>query len=238
MQNQLATVPENPMGLLVGTDLSTVDVDKLGKLLDLQKDWENRQAEKSFNTALANFQAEMPAVFKRRRETQGKYTYASYDDIMYLARPFLRKNGLAISCSQTDTESTLTIEMTISHKDGHSRKTTYSTPKDGPIKTREGRNVTSEAQAQNSSNTYARRLCLCNALDIVVTDEDDNGQAASNDLITEAQATEVFNLLENLPPERKAGFMEWIVTLGADSVEGIPSAQFGKVIKALKADKK
>lgn len=219
------------MALLVGADLSTVDVDKLGKLLDLQKDWENRQAEKAFNSALANFQAEMPAVFKRRRETQGKYTYASYDDIMYLARPFLRKNGLAISCSQTDTESTLTIEMTISHKDGHSRKTTYSTPKDGPIKTREGRNVTSEAQAQNSSNTYARRLCLCNALDIVVTDEDDNGQAAADDPVSADQATEIYNLLEQCPKGTKEGFLNF---LEAESVEKIPSAKFGKAIAALK----
>jgi len=234
MSQELATTPQNPMALLGQMDLSNVDPDKLEKLLQIQATWEDRQAEKAFNTALADFQAEMPQVFKGRKESKGKYTYASYDDIMFVARPILRKNGLSISCSQSETETVLTIEMTISHKGGHSRKTTYSTPKDGPIKTQDGRNVTSQAQAQSSSNTYARRICLCNALDIVVTDEDDDGQAAGDPLITEEQAGEIYQLMEKLTKERKEGFMEWIQKLGAEKVEDLRQSDFRKVVSQLK----
>lgn len=231
---QLATQQpdQNPMQLLAGMDLANVDPEKLEKLLEIQSKWEDRQSEKSFNGALASFQADMPQVYKRRKESSGKYTYASYDDIMFIARPILKKNGLAISCSQTETEDKLVIEMTISHKDGHSRKSTYSTPKDGPITTKDGRKVTSEAQAQNSTNTYARRMCLCNALDIVVTDEDDNGQAAAQNPISEEQATEIYNLLEPLPPTVKAGFLGWVAG-GVDRVEDIPAEWHGKAIKEL-----
>lgn len=233
--NQLAKQPEtsspqNPMSLLVGADMSQIDTVKLKELMEMQERWEDRQAERAFNTALANFQAEMPPVFKRRKEQSGKYCYASYDDIMYLARPILKANGLAISCSQSEGDESLTIEMTISHKEGHSRKTTYTTRKDGPIKTKEGRNVTTEAQAQASSNTYARRTCLCNALDIVVTDEDDDGQAAGNPKISEEQATAIYNAMEKLPPERRKGMLEWI---GAEKVEDIHAADYQKVMKNL-----
>lgn len=230
--NELAIAPQNPMSLLVGADMTQIDTVKLKEMMEMQERWEDRQAERAFNTALANFQAEMPAVFKRRAEQSKKYTYASYDDIMFIARPYLRKNGLAISCSQTDTETNLTVEMTISHKDGHSRKTTYSTPKDGPIKTREGRNVTSEAQAQNSSNTYARRLALCNALDIVVTDEDDNGQAASGPEVSDEDYNTLYNLFEQIPEDSRPGFLTF---MGVGKVVDITGAGVGKAIKALNA---
>lgn len=218
------------MSLLIGADMAQIDTVKLKEMMEMQERWEDRQAERAFNTALANFQAEMPQVFKRREEASKKYRYASYDDIMYSARPHLRKNGLAVSSSQSETETHLVIEMTISHKDGHSRRTTYSTPKDGPIKTREGRNVTSEAQAQASSNTYARRACLCNALDIVVTDEDDDGQSAGNPVITDDQANEIHNLASSLTPERKVKFLQW---LSVERVEEIRESDFAKAIKQL-----
>lgn len=218
------------MALLGQMDLSQVDPDKLEKLLNVQAVWEDRQAEKQFNAAIAGFQSEMPPVFKWRKESQGKYNYASYDDIMALARPILRKNGLALSFSQTETEATITIVCTISHIGGHSRDATYTSPKDGPIKTKEGRNVTSEAQAQASANTYARRNCLCNALDIVVTDDDDNGQASADPSIDDKQETEILNLLDQCPPEAKPGFLAY---LGVQSIKEIRASQFGKARAAL-----
>lgn len=220
------------MALLVGTDLSKIDPDKLEKLLALQERWEDRNAERAFNAALANFQAEMPPVFKWRAESKGKYNYASYDDIMLKARPILRKNGLAISCSQTETETSLTILMTVSHKEGHSREVTYTTPKDGPIKTQDGRNVTSQAQAQASSNTYARRTCLCNALDIVVTDEDDDGQTAIEPRVSEEQAAAIYDLLGQFEDKgkTKAAFLKWAQ---AEKVEDLAASGFESFMKNL-----
>lgn len=228
--NQLAVAPHNPMALLVGQDMSQIDTVKLKEMMEMQERWEDRNAEKQYNTAIAGFQAEMPPVFKWRQESRGKYNYASYDDIMALARPILRKHGLALSFSQTETDSTITVVCTISHVGGHSRDATYTSPKDGPIKNSDGRNVTSEAQAQASANTYARRNCLCNALDIVVTDDDDNGQASADPAIDEEQETEILNLLDQCPPEAKPGFLSY---LGAASVKDIRASQFGKARAAL-----
>lgn len=220
------------MSLLAGQNLETIDVDKLGKLLDLQKDWEDREAKRQFHVAVAGFQSEMPPVFKWRQESKGKYFYASYDDIMKVARPILKKYGLSVSFSQADSAELLSVVCRISHIGGHTAETPYSTPKDGPIKTREGVAVTSLAQAQSSSNTYARRICLCNALDIVVTDEDTDG-APEPELITEDQAAEIYNLLEQIgDPSVKTRFLAW---LKVDSVEKIRVEDFKPSVKNLTA---
>jgi hypothetical protein len=223
-----------PWSIISPEMIKELDVEKLERLFALQERHTEKEAEKAFNSALADFQAEMPPVFKWRQESKGKYHYASYDDIMALARPILRKNGLAISCSQSETETALTIEMTVSHKEGHSRVTTYTTPKDGPIRTQDGRAVTSQAQAQASSNTYARRNCLCNALDIVVTDEDDNGQAASEARVDEDQANELHNLLGQFQDngKTKAAFLKWA---GSATVEELPASGFASYVKNLNA---
>lgn len=224
------------MSLLAGMDLATVDVDKLGKLLDLQKDWEARDASKQFNAALAAFQSEMPTVFKGRKETTGKYSYAAYEDIMRKARPVLMKHGLAVSFSQEEDDTRLTVICKVSHVGGHSSTTPFTLPKDGPIKTREGRNITSEAQAQGSANSYAKRYCLCNALDIVVSGEDDDATAAGITYIDGEQVNEIERLIEQAMTKTddltvRDKMLEWI---GAASVAEIPVARFAVVVKTLK----
>ncbi len=233
MSTELQTTPQNPMALLIGADLSTIDPDKLEKLLALQERWEDRQAEKALSSSLAAFQAECPKIKKERRNTHLNTSYAKIDDIMTAIQPALSKHGLSVSFDTPSTRESLTAICHVMHSAGASFSRQVTVPVDTGMR---GANMT---QQLGSASSYAQRYALIAALNLNVTDRaDDDGQTSSDPLITDAQATEVFNLLENLSSERKAGFMEWIVTLGADSVEGIPSSQFGKVIKALKADKK
>lgn len=235
MNTELATVPpvSNPFALLTPEMLKELDVEKLERVFAMQERMDEKNAERLFNTALAAFQSEMPPVFKWRQESKGKYNYAAYDDIMKLARPILRKCGLSISCDQSDTTEAITVILTISHTAGHSRVCRYTTPKDGPIKTADGRNVTSHAQAQSSSNSYARRICLCNALDIVVTDEDDDGAAAATQTISQDQAAEIYNLLEQIDDkETTKRFLAWIKV---ESVDQIPADAYAPAVKNLRA---
>jgi len=236
---QLATVPEEaPMlfGIITPAMLKDIDVDKMQQLLDMKLRIEAIEAEKQFNRALANFQGEMPAIYKWRQESKGKYNYASYDDIMRMARPILQKHGLAISFSQSETPETLIIVCRVAHVGGHSQETPFTMPKDGPIKTQDGRNVTSEAQAQASANSYAKRYCLCNALDIVVTSEDDDGQASAGQTnFNEHEVSEISALLDKFGEKRDtvlSGMLNW---LRVDSLEQIPSERFKEVMAKLRA---
>jgi hypothetical protein len=223
-------------GIITADMLKDIDVDKMQHLLDMKLRIEAIEAEKQFNKALASFQGEMPAVYKWRAESKGKYNYASYDDIMRLARPILQKNGLSVSFSQSETTDTLTIVCRISHVGGHTLESPFAMPKDGPIKTSDGRNVTSLAQAQASSNTYAKRYCLCNALDIVVTSEDDDCEAGGGtSLFNEHEVSEVSTLLDKFGETRDnvlSGMLNW---LRVESLTDIPSARFNEVMDKLRA---
>lgn len=232
-QLAVTDAPGNPMALLVGADLSTIDTDKIGKLMEMQANWEDRQARQKFNEALAAFQAQMPPVFKGRQESTGKYRYAAYEDIMKVARPILREHGLAVSFSQIEDENTLTITCRIAHIAGHSTETPFTLPKDGPIKRKDGSNVTSMAQAQGSANSYAKRYCLCNALDIVVTGEDDDGAGAMLHTLNEEQALEVEKRLiecEKIDKGMTSRFLEW---LGVTHVNDIPVESYHLALNEL-----
>jgi hypothetical protein len=64
-----------------------------------------------------------------------------------------------------------------------------------------GYEVTNGAQAMGSAIMYARRNALVLALDIVVTNEDDNAQSAGMrpaETITSAQADDIAQLLADL----------------------------------------
>lgn len=170
--------------------------ESLQKLLDLQERYDANNARKAYNKALVAAQSEMPTVFKGREAKNSKY--ASFDDIMRVIRPVLDAHGLAVSFAQSEDEKTLTITCKILHAQGHSEETPFTLPKDGPLLTKDGRQVTNLAQAQGSANSYAKRYCLTNALNIVLGDQDDDARALDQPLkaITEPQAIELQDLLD------------------------------------------
>lgn len=223
--SEITTSEQAPLALLGQMDLSTIDPDKVEKLLSLQERWEDRQAKQAHSAAVVAFQSEMPQIHKGR-SVQGRYQYASYDDIMRVARPILQAHGLGVSFSQTEDEKTVTVVCLITHASGHVSETPLTIPKLGKIQSKSGSDVTNSAQAMGSTLSYAKRYCLCNALDIVVTDEDDDAQGADIEMISEEQADTLLadlDQLEELQPGGKARFMGWA---GVDSIFDLPGARF------------
>lgn len=225
--NELATTtPQNPMALLMGADLSTIDPDKLEKLLALQERWEDRQAEKALSAALAAFQAECPTIKKERKNTHLNTAYAKIDDIMATIQPVLSKHGLSVSFDTPSTNESLTAICHVMHSAGASFSRQVTVPVDKGMR---GANIT---QQLGSASSYAQRYALIAALNLNVTDrQDDDGAGAGTATISEEQATEIHNLMEPLTADRRQKMLEWI---GAASVEEIKAADFQKVIKNLK----
>lgn len=227
----LAATPDtNPMRLLeMALASPDLPVERMGQLMDLQDRWEENQAKKAFAKALVAFQQEMPVIKKERNGDRGKYKFAGFDDIYRKARPILASHGLAITFSQHEDDNTLTVTARVSHVDGHTTETPFTLPKDAPIQTRDGRNVTNMAQAQGSANSYAKRYCLCNALNIVVSDEDDDALATSVEYITADEVTQLLNLIEKTGSD-KGRFLKW---LGVPSLEQLPAAKFSQALVGL-----
>ena len=228
-ENTQLSTPQNQLAFLAGANLETTDPDKIEKLWNLHQSALAIQARKEFFAAFAEFQSEMPPILK---EKQGmNYKYASYEDIMRVARPILQRNGLATSFAQSENETHLTVVCRVSHIGGHTEETPFTLPKDGQKMTKDGRPITTLAQAQGDANTYAKRYCLCNALDIVVTGNDQDMQPIVT-TISAKQSDELTAMLTNAPQGTLEALLEWA---GVETLAELPSAKFNTAKKAIAA---
>ena len=71
----------DPSTLLVRAVDQGLDVDQLGKLMELQERWESNQARKAFNVAMATFQSLVPRITKAktvefRSKSGGRVNYS------------------------------------------------------------------------------------------------------------------------------------------------------------------
>lgn len=216
------------MALLVGADLSAVDTDKLEKLMQLQERWEEKQADKALAAALAEFQSTAPSTFKGRKSDRGQF--ASLDDIMLAIRASLAANGLSISFdTETPEAGKLTAVCHVLHKDGGTFSRSVTVPVDSNMRA-------NDTQKMGSAISYAKRYALTAALNLIVSDHDDDANSAGQAWINANQSADIHELLETLAdPTIKPKMLQW---LGVASVEEIPASRFDAVIKNLKAKMK
>lgn len=120
----------------------------------------------SIAAALSALQGDMPTVKKDKTVRTGKYsyTYADLASVMAALAPHLKENGLSFAALPVTDEHGFRLEGHLMHESGE--RLTGSLPLSGRT-----------PQEVGSALTYARRYLL-GCLTGVVTDEDDDGQAA------------------------------------------------------------
>lgn len=180
--SQIATVENqvySPDRLLELAVQSNADVDRLGKLMDLQERWRAQEAKKAYYEAFSRFQAESP-IIQKTKEVKGKggsvmYKYAPLDDIVRQVSPKLRENGFSFNLDVKQSDGFLTAIIQINHVQGHSERSEFSIPidKDGFM---------NDSQKAGSANSYAKRYAFCNALGLLTSDMDDDGQSLGGGL--------------------------------------------------------
>lgn len=227
-QNQLATTPPqspSPWSMIDADMIKELDVEKLERLYALQERHVASEAERQLATALTNFQAECPTIKKERKNEHLRTAYAKIDDIMATIQPVLSKHGLSVSFDTPSTKESLTAICYVMHSAGAKFSRQVTVPVDTGMR---GANIT---QQLGSASSYAQRYALIAALNLNVTDrQDDDGGASGSEFISEDQANEIHNLMEKLTPERKKAMLEWA---NVKTVEEIPAADYRKVIKNL-----
>ncbi len=157
------------------TTQKDIDPARLEKFMDLQFKFEDRQNERSFNKALADFQMECPVIKKTKKVSFNTtdYNYSPLDEIVFVIRPIMGKFGLSFSFDNEAKDGTKAkLYTTVMHSSGYSKKTTW----DYDLMSQGGQMNTS--QRNKSALTYAKRAGLENALGIVTTDEDDDAMRA------------------------------------------------------------
>ena len=119
-------------------------------------------------SALVKAQGELNAVSKDGNNPHFRSKYATLQNIVESTRDTLRKHGLAVVQTFSDTDGTyISLNTTLLHESGEYISGTFSMR---PSKV--------DPQGLGSATTYARRYALSAILGIV-TDDDDDGNAAS-----------------------------------------------------------
>lgn len=205
-----------------------MDPEKLGALMDLQERWERNRAAEVFALAVTKFQSLCHTVFKRRTaDVPGKfsYQYASFDDIMREVAPALAECGLAVTFNIAETQKPGILNITCQVRCGiHVQETNSFVPI--PVMT------VNDTQRFGAAVSYGKRYVLCAALNIVVTDNDDDA-AGLVDSISEHQAEEVRDGL-HAKGVKEPALCAW---LGIEVLEHMKSREFVQTMDYLRRKK-
>ena len=219
----VAPAPQpTPMAMIAVAIEKGMTPECLEKLCSLQERHERQQAHDRFGEALAGFQRDCPTVFKGRAGARGNY--ASYEDIMAVAKPHLGRHGISVSFEvNTETEGRLMIGVRVQvGRHAEDRTFPFVIPTD--LKA-------NDSQRFGAALSYAKRHALCAALNIVVSDaREDNDADAVEKFLTEQQAEHLKQLLQEAQADR-VKFFAWVSTaVGANvaHLHDIPQALYAR----------
>lgn len=154
------------------------DIEKMERLMQMHERFQERQAEQQYAEAMAAMQQELPAIGERGNAA-GRYTYALWEDINEKLKPILAKHGFSISFRMPRCDKGIEVEGVLTHRAGHSERTTIVLPAD----TSGNKNA---VQAVASSVSYGKRYTAGALLNFTTHGEDDDAftaAAAENDYV-------------------------------------------------------
>ena len=215
--------PSNPMTMLDRAVQNGSSIEVLTKLMDLAERWEETQARKAFDVALARAKAEIPVVIKSATGHNSK-KYADFAALARAVDPIIGKHGLSYRFRTTQ-NGTINVTCILSHEAGHYEENTLA----GPADTSGNKNA---IQSIGSTLTYLQRYSLVQALGIAASEDDDGKAAGIGSAITEDQAIAIRELIESIDDKSaEARFLKW---LKVKAVAEIPAARFDEAFAALK----
>lgn len=162
-----------------------VDVEKMGRLLQMQERVMARHAEQSFNEAMTAAQSEMHRVSADAENPQTKSKYATYGKLDKALRPIYTKHHFALSFDTGDAphEEAVRVIAHVSHVAGHTRSYHADMPADG--KGARGADVMTKTHATGAAMSYGMRYLLKMIFNVAIGEEDrdgnDDGAVISNE---------------------------------------------------------
>jgi hypothetical protein len=234
------TVPAvaTPMAMIDRALASNASPETLERLLALQERWEDSQARKAFDEAMANAKAEIPTIKKNRvvdfTSAKGR-THYKHEDLAEVARtvnPILSKFGLSYRFRTSSAiGEPISVTCVVSHRLGYSEENTLVGPRD------DSGNKNSLQQV-GSTLTYLQRMALKAALGLAAAEDDDGktGGGSGGDEsgpITEEQAATIRALCD----ETGTDIPKFCDLMRVESIPELPASEYYRVIKSLKAKK-
>lgn len=223
----LEPVAVTPTSMLDRAVSSGANVEVIEKLMGLQERWEQNQALKAYNSAIAAARAEIPVILKSNEKTGAGGSY-KYEDLATIARivdPILAKYGLSYRY-KSESNGEVKVTCVISHADGHCEENSLTTKPD----TSGSKNT---VQALGSAVTYLQRYTLKLALGIATSKDDDVATSGASlpDVINNEQLAE----LRDLIAEVGADTDRFCAFLKIEGLGDLPAGRFAYAKHALEA---
>lgn len=204
-----------------------IDPDRLEKFMELQFKMEARQAEREFNSALAEFQGDCPIIEKTKNVSfkSVNFDYSPIEEIALAIKPLLIKHNLSYSFDVRETGEKDKMELItrIRHASGHSEATSYFFNK---YHDDDRMNLSQKAKA---AITFSKRAALENALGLT-TAKDGDVNITGMDQATPEQLKEIRELIK----ETKSDEARLLVFLEAKSLDELNDRQAKAALSALK----
>ena len=155
-----------------------VPVETLERLLVMHERMQATSAQQEYAAALSEMQDELPAIGERGKaivQGQTRYTFALWEDINTAIKPVLKKHGFALSFRIESMEGGISVTGVLSHRDGHSERTTIPLPADAS-------GSKNAVQAVASSVSYGKRYTAGALLNLTSHGEDDDAYMAAGEV--------------------------------------------------------
>lgn len=211
-----------------------VDIEKMERLLAMQERIMARNAETAFNAAMTAAQSEMRPVAADASNPQTRSKYASYAALDKAMRPIYTRNGFSLSFDTGEgaPQDWMRVVCYVSHASGHSRQYHADMPADG--KGAKGGDVMTKTHAAGSAMSYGMRYLLKMIFNVAVGEDDDDGNAANTQTITDEQKANLQALIEETASD-KAAFLRF---MGVTRMDEIGAKHYNRAVKALEQKRK
>ncbi len=174
-------VPANsPMGMMMAAMKQGATLDQVEQMMNLQQRWEEREAEKAFNDALAAFKSEAVEIIKRKtvdftgQKGRTHYKHAELSDVVEAVGPALSKHGFAWSWKTHQEKDLIRVTCILKHRQGHTDSVSLEANADQS-------GSKNNIQAIASTVTYLQRHTLKAITGVSEKGDDTDGRGLSDE---------------------------------------------------------
>lgn len=166
----------SPAAMMMTALSRGANLDQIERMMELQQQWERREAEKAYNLALAAFKAENIKITKNKlvdfetRVGRTTYMHAELAQVVDAVGPALSRHGFGWSWKLEQSNGAIKVSCVLRHRLGHQESVTLEARADESG----GKNP---IQAIVSTITYLSRHTLKLITGTAESGEDDDGES-------------------------------------------------------------
>jgi hypothetical protein len=214
---------------------TSLPLDRLEKVIELQERLAIRHAETAFNEAMARAQTEMRTVALDSNNPQTRSKYASYAALDRAVRPIYTRHGFALSFNTgMDAPDQCVRVLCDVSNGGYTRRYHIDMPADG--KGARGGDVMSRTHATGSALSYGQRYLLKLIFNVSTGESDDDGNGAGGGagFITDEQVHDLSLRIT----ETKSDIAKFLKFFKIEALSELPAQRLAQAVAMLDAKRR